>query len=246
MADSKHTVNKENRRTMSARTVAAIVLNRFELQKSGIESLLDVFIEETKQKQRATDLVYGTIRNRTALDSVITRLADCLVKRISAKVLNIIRIGVYELIYCPQTPVYSVISEAVENTKKIAGKKQTAFVNAVLRKIASHIKSRQIPLTEQIEKRTLPQNISTGCQFDMDILPDSQKQNADYLSCAFSLPKWLICDWLEQFGYEQTKQICFASNRRPSVYLRPNILRTTVTGLGRETRTGRRRCSDYR
>jgi 16S rRNA (cytosine967-C5)-methyltransferase len=234
MADSKQRNDNKNHRVVSARSAAAAVLNRFEPQKSNADTLIEAFIEKTTQRQRTTDLVYGTIRNRTALDLVITTFTNRRVKRIPTNppaADNIIRIGAYELIYCPQTPVYSIVNEAVETVKKFAGHKQAAFVNAILRKIASHITNRQSPLSKEIAKRTLPQNTSTGCLFDADFLPDLLNQPADYLSDAFSLPNWLIRNWLEQFSTEQTKQICFASNRRPSIYLRPNVLRTTANDL---------------
>jgi 16S rRNA (cytosine967-C5)-methyltransferase len=62
-------------------------------------------------------------------------------------------------------------------------------------------------------------------------LPNPAEKPADYLSTVFSLPKWLVTDWLEEFGVEQTRQICLASNRRPSIYLRPNRLKTTAQEL---------------
>ena len=231
MPDPKQRSDNKNHRIVSARSAAAAVLNRFEPQKSNADTLIEAFIEKTTQRQRTTDLINGTIRNRTALDLVITTFTNRPVKRIPTKILNIIRIGSYELIYCPQTPVYSIVNEAVETAKKTAGRKQTAFVNAILRKIVSHITSRQSPLAKETEKRTLPQNTLTGCLFDADFLPDLLNQPADYLSDAFSLPNWLIRNWLKQFSTEQTKQICLASNRRPSIYLRPNILRTTAKDL---------------
>jgi 16S rRNA (cytosine967-C5)-methyltransferase len=51
------------------------------------------------------------------------------------------------------------------------------------------------------------------------------------LSTAFSLPNWLIADWLAEFGFEKTRHICFGSNRRPGVYIRPNPLKTTIEDL---------------
>jgi 16S rRNA (cytosine967-C5)-methyltransferase len=231
MADAEHKGNKEKDTTMSARMAAAAVLGRFDVQKRDVESIFEAVIGKTLQRQRATDLVYGTIRNRCAIDLVITAAGECPVKRISGKIVSIIRIGVYELVWCPQTPVYSIVNEAVETAKKNGGRKQAAFVNAVLRKIASHIKGRQSPLAEQTAKKTFPQDTERGCEFDMDILPDEQGDFSGYLSRAFSLPQWLVGDWVERFGKKQTKQICFACNRRPSVYLRANILRTTAGDL---------------
>ncbi|GAH41673.1 unnamed protein product, partial [marine sediment metagenome] len=83
---------------------------------------------------------------------------------------------------------------------------------------------------------TLPQTLLTGCKFDSDILPDPKVTPADYLSTAFSLPKWLVSDWLGEFGPEKTRQICFASNRRPGIYVRPNKLKTTTQEIAERFR----------
>ena len=220
----------------SARAVAIAVLNQFEPKRNYAGPILDKLLHKTSQKQRATDLVFGTIRNRAALDMLITKSADCPVERIPAKLLNIIRIGAYELIYSPATAEYSIVNEAVENAKAIAGKKQTSFVNAVLRQITRHITNRQIPLSQANARRTLPQTPLTGCEFNTDILPEPQTSPTSYLSSAFSLPKWLMANWLSEFGAEKTKRICFASNRRPSIYLRPNTLKTTTAQLSKKFR----------
>jgi len=167
---------------------------------------------------------------------VIAKLADCPAERITAMLLNIIRIGVYELIYSPQTAEHAIVNEAVENAKAIAGKKQTSFVNALLRQISRHIQNRQIPLSDANTQRTLPQTTSTGCEFDTDILPNPEDSPTDYLSTAFSLPKWLVTDWLAEFTAESVRQICFAGNRRPSIYIRPNRLKTTTQKLAKKFR----------
>ncbi len=171
------------------------------------------------------------VKYETTIDMVITKFADCPIKRIPAKILNVIRIGAYELIYSAQTPEYAIVDEAVENAKTIAGKKPTSFVNAVLRQIERNIKNRQAQITKNDIQKTLPRIETVGCQFNIDILPDSDTDPAGYLSAAFSLPKWLIEQWISEFGFEQTLQICFASNRRPSVYLRVNQLKATSQQL---------------
>jgi len=220
----------------TARFVAADLLNHFDPKRNYAAEILNKLLPKTDQKQRATDLVFGVIRNRHAIDTVIARFAECPAERIPAKLLSIIRIAAFELIYSPATPQYSIVNEAVENTKTIAGKKQTGFVNAVLRQIARHITNRQANLTETNPTATLPQIPSTGCEFDTAFLPDLEVSPPEYLSTAFSLPEWLVIDWLNEFGLDQTRQICFASNRRPSIYLRPNKLKTTTEQLTQKLR----------
>jgi len=208
-----------------------MVLNQFDPKRNYAGPILDKLLHETNQKQRATDLVYGTIRNRNVIDTVIATFSGHPVERIPSKLLNIIRIAAFELIYSPETPEYSIVNEAVENTKAVSGKKQTSFVNAVLRQITRHIRNRQIDISQANPEATLPQTPSTGCEFDVCFLPDVKTSPADYLSTVFSLPKWLVTDWLSEFGADSSQQICFASNRRPSIYLRPNRLKTTAQQL---------------
>ena len=220
-----------SQRQLTARAVAAAVLNRFDPRSNYAGPILNKLLPETGERQRATDLVFGTIRNRIAVDLAITKLAGRPVERIPDKLLNVIRIGVYELVYSPATPEYSVINEAVENAKTFVGKRQTGFVNAVLRQIARHIQNRQTPLANVYDQKTLPQTVATGCQFDTDILPDPEKSPVDYLAAAFSLPEWLVADWLTEFGAEKTQAICYASNRKPGIYARPNTLKITLQQL---------------
>jgi len=215
----------------SARSVAIEVLRRFEPKRDYAAQILDSLLDRTTERQRATDLVFGTIRNRTAIDAVITVFSSRPTQRIPADLLNIIRVAAYELIYRPQTPDYSIVNEAVENAKALTSPKQAGFVNAVLRNITRQIASRQIPLDGADGKATLGQTPSTGCEFKTAFMPDPKADPSGYLSAAFSLPKWLIIDWIAEFGVEQTRQICFASNRRPGIYIRPNTLRTTTREL---------------
>jgi 16S rRNA (cytosine967-C5)-methyltransferase len=215
----------------TARNIAVIVLNQFDSTGNYAGPMLDKLLARAEEKQRATDICLGCMRNREAIDMVVTKLAECPVEWIPVKVLNVIRVGAFELIYSSATAEYAIVNEAVENAKAVVGKKQTAFVNAVLRQITRHIQNRQAPLSEANTQRTLPQTSSSGCEFDTDILPNPEDSPADFLSAAFSLPKWLISNWLDEYGAELTRQICFASNRKPSIYIRPNTLKTTIQVL---------------
>jgi len=215
-----------------SRILALEILNRFDKVASSehiyVSAILNPLLDQTNEKQRTTDLVFGTIRNRFVIDTIIAKLTDCPPERIPKKIHNIIRIGVYELIYCPTTAQYAIVDEAAESASKIAGQKQVGFVNAILREVTRHITDRQAPLSQIDSEKIIPQTVTTGCKFDCQVLSDPRTAPADYFSAAFSIPKWLITDWLNEYGLEEVRQICFASNRRPSVYIRPNPLKTTL------------------
>jgi 16S rRNA (cytosine967-C5)-methyltransferase len=224
------------KRLKSARTIVIETLNRCDPKHNYASTVLNKLLSETDQKQRATDLVLGTIRNRRAIDTVIAEFSGQPVDRIPDKLLNIIRIGTYELVYSPIAAQHSIVNEAVENAKNLVGKKQVGFVNAVLRQITRSITNRQNVLSKSNPKCTLCQSLETGCEFDRDFLPDPDSSPVDYLSTVFSLPEWLISDWLSEFDLELTRRICFASNRKPSIYLRPNGLKTSVQELAEKYR----------
>jgi 16S rRNA (cytosine967-C5)-methyltransferase len=221
-------------KTANARFIAASVLTRAEPKKAEVVRVLAEFLSRTDEPQRTTDLVFGVLKNRALIDTVIEKYSAVPIKRITSKILNILRVASYELIYCPLSPQYAIVSQAVESVKAVAGQKQTGFVNAVLRQTSRHIVDREKPLADAPVQKIVPQNLLTGCLFDLDILSDPRQSLEIYLAETFSLPRWLVSDWLKTFSVEQTRQICFASNRRPSIYLRPNILKTTVEKLAAE------------
>ncbi|TFG50513.1 MAG: 16S rRNA (cytosine(967)-C(5))-methyltransferase RsmB [Candidatus Brocadiia bacterium] len=215
----------------SARAVAAAVLKGLDPCKEHASAALNRFLTQTGEKQRATDLVFGTIRNRSAIDLVISELASRPAKRIPDNILNVIRIGVYELIYCPETALHAVVNEAVESVKTFAGKKQAGFVNAVLRQIIRQIKNRTVALAAADVTSTLPLSADSGCEFETGILPDPANQQAEYLSSAFSLPIWLIQQWLADHGFDKAMEICHAGNRKPAIHIRANTLVITAEAL---------------
>ena len=126
----------------SARAIAAQVLRELDPVREYAGPILDRLLEQTEQRQRATDLVYGTLRNLRALDTVITQFSGRPISRIAPALLSTLRIAVYELAYSPATPVYSIVNEAVLDAGQAGGQKQTGFVNAVLRQIVRQMTDR--------------------------------------------------------------------------------------------------------
>ena len=190
-----------------------------------------VVLNQSDRKGQTTDLVFGTIRNMHLIDTLITKLAGTEPKKIQKRLLNIIRAGVYEFVFCPNTAEYAIVNEAVNLASEVAGKKQAGFVNAVLRNVERAIDNRNWPLLNSESSKTVPHNQSSGCRFNKNVLPDVNTFPGEYYSTAFSLPLWLVKSWLAEFGPEQTGQICFAMNRSPSVCIQVNTLKVTLDDL---------------
>ena len=77
------------RKLKSARTIAFEVLNRCDPKHDYAAPILNKLLNETDQRQRATDLVLGTIRNRRAIDTVVSAFSGRPVDRIPDNLLNI-------------------------------------------------------------------------------------------------------------------------------------------------------------
>ena len=67
------------------------------------------------------------------LDGIIGKYSEKReVSRISKVNITILRIALYEMIYCSNIPTIVSVNEAVELSKKYAGKQDSAFINGVL------------------------------------------------------------------------------------------------------------------
>ncbi|MCP4455326.1 MAG: hypothetical protein GY809_28025 [Planctomycetes bacterium] len=218
---------------ITGREAASQVLRSVDPARSQITSVLAKYMAKTEQRAQCKDLVLGTLRHRMLLDLIIQSFANCPVKRISRSVLAILRPAVYELVFCASTPVYALVHEAVSLARKHTGRKQSGFVNAVLRSIDRQILVRQGESWSSQLKATAPVNQGFGCVFKADFLPDPADDPVAYVSQAYSLPAWLIKLWYETHGLEETKVLARASNRIPSLYLRANPFKTNVQDLAK-------------
>ncbi|MBC7319970.1 16S rRNA (cytosine(967)-C(5))-methyltransferase RsmB [bacterium] len=81
-----------------------------------------------------TDIVYGVLRRRNTLDWYVSNFIR--LNRLDMRLLNILRIGTYQLLY-HSIPMPLVVNEAVEMAKNLVSRKAGGLVNAVLRKIAT-------------------------------------------------------------------------------------------------------------
>jgi len=56
---------------------------------------------------------------------------------------NILRLGAFELIACPEAPLKVVINEAIELCKRFGGEESRKFVNGVLDRVSKEVRSQE-------------------------------------------------------------------------------------------------------
>jgi N utilization substance protein B len=85
-------------------------------------------------------LVRGTKANQTKIDELIVQYADHWeLSRMAVVDRNILRQGIYELLWLPDTPLKVVINEALEIAKKYSTEESTRFLNGILDRVQKEL-----------------------------------------------------------------------------------------------------------
>jgi transcription antitermination protein NusB len=87
-------------------------------------------------------LVAGVHERRARIDGLITDAAEnWRLDRMAAIDRNILRLGAYEMLYCPDVPTKVAINEALELAKRYSTAQSSRFVNGILDRLQVHIAS---------------------------------------------------------------------------------------------------------
>lgn len=149
-------------------------------------------------------LVYGTLSRQITLDYVLNQHLKQPLHTMPIPVRNILRMGVFQLLFLDRIPARSAVDESVKLAHKFGHRGTIGLVNAVLRKIA-----------------TRP---------DVN-WPNEATDLIRYLSVRYAHPEFLVGRYVQQFGREETEQILKANNNPPKFAIRVNTLRTDVQYL---------------
>lgn len=155
-----------------------------------ISSLDESFIRE---------IVYGVIESKLLIDWIIMQFSKIKIKKIAPIIREILRIGVYQIIFMDRIPDSAAVNESVKLAKKYGHKGSVGFVNAILRNISRN-----------------KNNIE---------LPERNIDSTEYLSVKYSHPKWMIKKWIKDFGLNFTEELCLANNEKPKLNIRVNTLK---------------------
>lgn len=152
-----------------------------------------------------TELVYGVIKWKLSIDYVIEQFSSVRMGKISPWILDILRLGTYQLLYMQKVPESAACNESVNLSKKYGHSASSRFVNGVLRNIARN-----------------RNNIR---------YPDENEDEAVFLSVKYSHPVWMVKNWLERFGRDFTESLLRSNNEVPDLTVRVNTLKTSKEQL---------------
>jgi 16S rRNA (cytosine967-C5)-methyltransferase len=123
-----------------ARLTAYDVLDGVSSRAAFANLLLPQLLRERQLEERdaafATQLAYGTLRAQGTLDAVLTGLVSRPLAELDPRVLDLLRLGAYQLIDL-RVPSHAAVDTTVDLTRGIVGTGASGLVNAVLRKVAT-------------------------------------------------------------------------------------------------------------
>ncbi len=155
-----------------------------------------------KDKQRIHACVNEIIRYRGLLDHLIEEGSMRKIRYLNPKIVNLLRLGIYELVFDDIIPDFAAIHSNVELAKKNINKKSSLMVNAVLRNI------------QRLNKKNENLKISL-IQEKIDL----------------AYPKWLLKKWEDEFGEDATKNLCAELLNEKNMYIRLDIKRLSIDNL---------------
>jgi 16S rRNA (cytosine967-C5)-methyltransferase len=190
---------------LGAREAGLLTLTRVEEDGAfvnlALAQVLDRHSLEPRDRKLATQLAYGVITYRLALDWLISQAAGRPVGKIDKHIVNILRLGFYQLFYLDRIPAAAACHTTVELVKKGKKKGLAPFVNGVMR--GALRKKNQLPW------------------------PDRDKDEAVFLSLMYSHPLWLVTRWIARLGSTETEALLAANNKPALPSARTNTLKLT-------------------
>ncbi|WP_045506221.1 16S rRNA (cytosine(967)-C(5))-methyltransferase RsmB [Bacillus amyloliquefaciens] len=185
---------------INVRELALEALEKLEQNQAYSNLLLTSVIKTNtlsdQDRGLLTELVYGTLQNKIALDYMLKPFIRK-PNKVKPWVIQLLRLSAYQMEYLEKIPDRAAIHEAVEIAKKRGHKGIVSFVNGILRSLQRE----GAPSFAEIEDPVLR------------------------LSTETSHPEWLVKEWVEAYGFEAAEKICRIHLVPPKQTLRVNQIK---------------------
>ena len=191
------------------REIALKTLYKIDKEKAYSNIVLNEMIKQNKGKLQdrdislITEIIYGTTTWQLTLDEIIKKYSKIKLKKISTWILNILRMGVYQIIFLDKIPKSAAVNESVELAKRYGHKSSSNFVNAILRKVNKEDYEELFNIKDDIER----------------------------ISKTYSIPTWILQRLTEKLEIQDIEEIAKASNLKPKISIRTNNLKISKENL---------------
>lgn len=188
---------------ISARQAALAALEKCRRDGAWSGAVMDGIIKKAGLDRReaalASRLCLGVQQNSSLCDFYID--SYCTAKKLEPKVRDILRMGVYQLVFLDKIPARAAVNESVALCRKAGFDRAAGLVNAVLRRVSENLNS-------------LPAVPNAG--------------TAEHLSIKYSHPIWMVQRLIEEKGYAFTEEFLRLNNIPQKLNIQVNTLKTSV------------------
>lgn len=191
---------------MSSRQIAFLTLTEIYQNRAYTDLALEKNLHKnahlsSSDKGLVAELVYGIVRRKRTLDSLINQLAT---KKATQQPLNlriILQIGLYQLRYLDKIPPSAAVNTSVELAKDNGLKKLAGVVNGILR---SYLRQ-----SETQDPLKLPSELVAN------------------LGVKYSFPDWIVKIFLSQLPQSEVESLLAWYNQPATIDIRVNRLKIT-------------------
>lgn len=145
-------------------------------------------------RRLAHEMAVGVLRQSHPIDDLLARFITRGVSSVSLPLLDILRLGAYQLRVLDRVPAHAAVTTSVALARELVGERASGFTNAVLRRVA------ELPVTDTAH----------------DDIDDVAR-----LAAQWSHPAWLVARWLARFGVPDTENLLRWNNSHPPLVLQP-------------------------
>ena len=192
-----------------ARELALKTLYKIDKEQAYSNIALNDEIKQNRTKLNEKDigliseLVYGVTTWKLTIDEIIKKYSKIKLKKISPWIINILRMGTYQIIFLDKIPKSAAVNESVNLAKRYGHSSSSNFVNAILRKVEKNDYEELYKIENDVER----------------------------ISKTTSMPEWIVEELIENYGKCKTEEICKNSNLKSKIAIRVNTLKTTENEL---------------
>ena len=149
---------------------------------------------DARDRRWLQELVYGMLRHRSVIDAYLDERVRGGLVRLDPDLIDLLRLGVYQLLYMGSVPAYAAIAQTVELVKRRHGIGASRLANAVLRRVDRERDSLGLP---------------------------KSGDPVDALALRYSHPRWLVARWVARWGADETQRLLAINNSEAPTVLRP-------------------------
>ncbi len=183
------------------REIAMNILVDINENKAYSNIILNKYLErdiDPRDENFIREIVYGVLENKLYIDYIISKASKVKIKKIHYNILEILRIGIYQIMFMDKVPESAAVNESVKLAKKYGHRGTIGYVNGVLRGI--------------IRNKEELKNIDV-------------QDKIDYISIKYSHPRFMVERWSKEYGVEFTEELCKSNNKTPLLNIRVNTLK---------------------